>query len=144
MATSRTGQPRVLENPRKLVSWKSIAAYFDCDQRTAKRWEHERGLPVHRAPGGKRSGVFAYPSELDSWLRTGDQEQNLRSRGLEEKPEAEEGNALSVALESRLAIAGESALNPAQTPSGKRLAGRRWPMWTAASVAILLLAGQRF
>lgn len=25
-------------------------------------------MPVHRAPGGKRSGVFAYAEELDAWL----------------------------------------------------------------------------
>lgn len=28
-------------------------------------------MPVHRAPGGKRSGVFAYMAELDAWLCPG-------------------------------------------------------------------------
>jgi len=35
---------------------------------TAIRWEKEKGLPVHRAPGAKRSAVFAYAEEIDQWL----------------------------------------------------------------------------
>ncbi len=38
--------------------------------RTARRWEATRKLPVHRVPGGGRSGVFAYRSELEQWLKT--------------------------------------------------------------------------
>ncbi|MGC2638886.1 MAG: hypothetical protein WA294_17010 [Acidobacteriaceae bacterium] len=63
------GQVQAPTAPGKLVSWKTIAQYFDCDERTARRWERERGLPVHRVPGGKRSAVFAYPVELDRWLQ---------------------------------------------------------------------------
>jgi hypothetical protein len=37
-----------------------------------RRWERERRLPVHRVPGGERSGVFAYVDELDRWLRASD------------------------------------------------------------------------
>jgi len=59
------------ENARKLVSWKAIAEYFGCDVRTVRRWEMERNLPVYRAPGGKRSTVFAYASDLDAWLESG-------------------------------------------------------------------------
>jgi len=51
-----------------LNSWKEIAYYLGRDVRTVRRWEKERGLPVHRVPGGKRSGVFAYPAEIDGWL----------------------------------------------------------------------------
>ena len=33
-----------------------------------QRWEHERGLPIHRIPGSKRGGgVYALRGELDSW-----------------------------------------------------------------------------
>jgi tetratricopeptide (TPR) repeat protein len=53
---------------RILVSWKEIAAFLNRAERTAKRWERERGLPVHRVPGGERGGVYAYPSELTDWL----------------------------------------------------------------------------
>ena len=35
------------------------------------------GLPVHRAPGKKGGTVFAYPSELDTWLESREKEQRL-------------------------------------------------------------------
>lgn len=53
----------------RLHSWKEIAEYLHCDVRTAIRWEVQRGLPVHRLPGGRRQGVFAYRQELEAWLR---------------------------------------------------------------------------
>jgi tetratricopeptide (TPR) repeat protein len=51
-----------------LGSWKEIAAFFDKDVRTVRRWEPERNLPVHRIPGGRRGGVYAYVEELQAWL----------------------------------------------------------------------------
>lgn len=53
---------------RRLQSWKEIAAYFNRDERTVRRWERQRGLPVRRIPGGERNSVFAYADELDVWL----------------------------------------------------------------------------
>ena len=60
--------PEPAEKP--LQSWKEIAAYLERDIRTARRWEKEAGLPIRRHTGGKRSSVYAYPSEIDAW-RTG-------------------------------------------------------------------------
>lgn len=54
---------------KRLDSWKEIAAFFDRDERTVKRWEKERGLPVYRVPGSARGGVFAYSDELLEWLQ---------------------------------------------------------------------------
>ena len=54
---------------KRLDSWKEIAAFFDRDERTVKRWEKERGLPVYRVPGSVRGGVFAYADELAEWLQ---------------------------------------------------------------------------
>lgn len=54
----------------RLDSWKEIAAYLGCDERTAKRWEKTRGLPIRRLPGG-RSGVFAFVGEVAEWQRQG-------------------------------------------------------------------------
>ena len=54
---------------KRLDSWKEIAAFFDRDERTVKRWEKERGLPVYRVPGSARGGVFAYADELAEWLK---------------------------------------------------------------------------
>lgn len=54
---------------RQLDSWKEIAAYFRRDKRTVRRWEKERGLPVHRYPGGERGRVYARAEELERWFR---------------------------------------------------------------------------
>lgn len=54
---------------RRLDSWKAIAAFFGRDERTVKRWEARRGLPLHRVPGGGSAKVYAYVEELEAWLR---------------------------------------------------------------------------
>lgn len=51
----------------RLASWKEIAAYLRREVRTVIRWEKERGLPVHRVPGGQGGSVFAFADELDQW-----------------------------------------------------------------------------
>jgi tetratricopeptide (TPR) repeat protein len=53
---------------RRLDTWKEIGAFFGRDERTAKRWETTRGLPVHRVPGTGRANVYAYTDELAEWL----------------------------------------------------------------------------
>lgn len=52
----------------RLDSWKEIAAYLARDVSTVIRWEKEKGLPVHRLPGGKRQAVFGLREEIDLWL----------------------------------------------------------------------------
>src|SRR5712664_3349125 len=54
---------------KKLVSWKEIAAHLGREVRTVQRWETTEGLPVHRHEHQKKSTVYAYPSELDEWVR---------------------------------------------------------------------------
>jgi tetratricopeptide (TPR) repeat protein len=61
------GEP--LGAKKRLDSWKEIAAFFGRDERTVKRWEKERGLPVNRVPGSARGGVFAYAEDLAEWLK---------------------------------------------------------------------------
>jgi Tfp pilus assembly protein PilF len=53
---------------RRLDSWKEIAAFFGRDERTVRRWEKDRSLPVHRLPGKPRGSVYTYTSELSQWL----------------------------------------------------------------------------
>lgn len=62
-------EPR-LEQTRetRLVGWKRIAAHLGCSERTARRWEQEEGLPVHRQQHESRSTIYAVPSELDQWI----------------------------------------------------------------------------
>jgi len=60
--------PRLSPLPsERLDSWKEIADYLKRDVRTAKRWEHTKGLPVHRLSGGGKSTVYAFCSEVDAW-----------------------------------------------------------------------------
>jgi len=62
---------RVLMNDEEFLdSWKKISAYLDKEVRTCRRWEKQLDLPVHRIDkNSHRSGVFAYKSEIDQWLR---------------------------------------------------------------------------
>lgn len=53
---------------QRLDSWKAIAGHLGRNVRTVIRWEQERGLPVHRVPGGRSGSVFAFIDELDAWL----------------------------------------------------------------------------
>ena len=55
---------------RRLDGWKTIASYLDKAERTVKRWEADRGLPIHRVPGGGRAAVYAIAAELDAWLES--------------------------------------------------------------------------
>ena len=51
------------------------------------RWEAQKGLPIHRVPGGQRNAVYAYKGEIDEWLKLGE------SRGtdvLEDRPSIDE------------------------------------------------------
>jgi tetratricopeptide (TPR) repeat protein len=52
----------------RLHSWKEIAAFLGHGVRSAQRWERERGLPVHRTPGGKVGSVYAFKRELSQWM----------------------------------------------------------------------------
>lgn len=60
------GEPATLD---RLDSWKEIASYLRRGERTVRRWERARHLPVHRLPGSQRASVFAMKSELDEWWR---------------------------------------------------------------------------
>jgi Tfp pilus assembly protein PilF len=67
--TGSNDKPR---NGKRLDTWKEIGGFFGRDERTVKRWEMTRKLPVHRVPGGGRANVYAYEGELTEWLRSND------------------------------------------------------------------------
>src|ERR1700694_1834323 len=54
---------------KKLDSWKEIAAHLGREVRTVQRWEKTEGLPVKRHEHQKKSTGYAYPSELEDWVR---------------------------------------------------------------------------
>jgi len=104
---------------RRIDSWKEIAAFFGRDERTVRRWEKERSLPVHRIPG-ERGGVFAYTDELTGWLNSTSVENGRASL-----PDAAAPEAIPPPLPDP----------PLDRPS----ASRWWPLPLALSVAALLL-----
>jgi hypothetical protein len=115
--------------PSKLDGWKEIAAYLGRDVTTAIRWEHERRLPVHRVPGGKRGAVYAYRNEIDHWLDGGAAVPN----GDEQKTLAE------TAETTEAAATGQPAAAPLFERAGKGGRGRgRQLAW---AVAIVVVAG---
>jgi tetratricopeptide (TPR) repeat protein len=61
--------PRPPEPDDRIETWKQIGVFFGKDERTVKRWERERHLPIHRLPGD-RGGVFAYRDELTAWMNS--------------------------------------------------------------------------
>jgi hypothetical protein len=83
----------------RLDSWKEIAAYLGRDLRTLRRWE-EKGLPIHRVPGGERRAVFAYRAEIDAWLLRKDHE--AQGNGHSSAPDAR-GNQNSLHLQGETA-----------------------------------------
>ena len=52
----------------RLDGWDAISDYLGWHARTVIRWEKQKGLPVHRVPGGKRQPVYAYRHEIDQWF----------------------------------------------------------------------------
>ena len=102
------------QDETRLESWKQIAEYLNKDVSTVIRWEKERGLPVHRIPGQKRSGVYAWPSEVSAWLNNGEAE--------------------------RAGTNGKAEAIPVRASSAET-AGRSRAVWITTSVSIALLAG---
>ena len=59
--------PTVQDDDR-LESWKEIAGFLKRDIRTVQRWEKTAGLPVHRFQRSRSGAVYAYRSQLESWV----------------------------------------------------------------------------
>lgn len=58
-----------MEGQPRLDSWKEISFYLGRSTSTCHRWEEDLGLPVHRLDGTPKARVFAFPEELDRWMR---------------------------------------------------------------------------
>ncbi|HEY6331785.1 MAG TPA: hypothetical protein VI756_20830, partial [Blastocatellia bacterium] len=54
----------------RLDSWKEIAAYLKRDVTTVQRWEKREGMPVHRHLHDRLGSVYAFNSELDTWVQS--------------------------------------------------------------------------
>lgn len=119
---------------QRLDSWKEIAAYLERDVRTVRRWEKERGLPVHRVPGGERGAVFAYRAEVDVWLK------GAGNKAAGDGPSAA---ASPVSVELGPDAVGLGVARPAINISGQAPAVAAWPgrYWAAVTLLCGLAVG---
>ncbi|MFZ0321961.1 MAG: tetratricopeptide repeat protein [Candidatus Sulfotelmatobacter sp.] len=98
---------------KRLDSWKEIAAFFGRDERTVKRWEKERGLPVYRVPGSSRGGVFAYAEELTEWLKAPSHASAVTEIALPENPPSDEsGSRIPAAASPSTVVTAIPAADP--------------------------------
>jgi tetratricopeptide (TPR) repeat protein len=137
MASSVTDNPK---SERALVSWKEIASFLNRGERTVKRWETERGLPVRRVPGGERGSVYAYPSELNAWL-SGEQMSAAQTGSVSER-DGEIANSSPPERHERLedvepSLAGKSLTTAA---NWKALIFRPALIWATAPAIMLVVA----
>jgi tetratricopeptide (TPR) repeat protein len=108
---------RAAAHSDRLDGWKSIAAYLKRDRTTVIRWARERGLPVHRLPGGQTGTVYALRHELDRWAGMPD----------------------TFAAEPRPPLALPIVIDPIETVAGRQVPARR--RWLGSLVAIGLATG---
>jgi tetratricopeptide (TPR) repeat protein len=120
---------------QRLDTWKEIGAFFGRDERTVKRWEDQRGLPVHRVPGSGRGSVYAYTSELSEWLKTADSRVSVTST-------VDEALANSQTSKSEVPVAtsDSSETSPSAFLEETLKNNRTW-IFVAAAVAIAALLG---
>jgi tetratricopeptide (TPR) repeat protein len=137
---------------RRLDTWKEIGAFFGRDERTVKRWETTRGLPVHRVPGAGRANVYAYTDELAEWLHgakiAGEQETESNPDALNEIAAGAEAEAnTDTAAEAGGDAQGNAGFidrRVGERRSGARLTvpAHNWPAgrYLAILVAVLVVA----
>jgi tetratricopeptide (TPR) repeat protein len=126
LEVSGPSNPKQNASSLRLDSWKQIAAYLCRGERTVKRWETERGLPIHRLPGGGRGSVHAFTAELDEWL--------VSAEALEIKIGEEEVAAEETEAEAALPAEAQPA---APAGSSARIA---WGRFRRIAVSLLLAA----
>ena len=86
-----------IPDAQRLDGWKAIANFLGRERSTAIRWANERGLPVHRVPGGRTGTVYALAPELEAWLASGQRDLTDPPAGTNEATEAPTATAHPVA-----------------------------------------------
>jgi TolB-like protein/Tfp pilus assembly protein PilF len=130
---------------KRLDSWKEIAAFFGRAERTVKRWETERGLPVHRVPGSARGSVFAYSDELADWLKGRGQELDVEDTASGEVEEAKTDLISTSGMQPTAVPMGTPATVPIVTGSwpASRLIAWLVPLVLAGALVIFFTSAHR-
>jgi tetratricopeptide (TPR) repeat protein len=128
-------EPPLSDEPAgRLDSWKEIAAYLRRSVRSARRWEKEEGLPVHRHLHSKRDSVYAYKSELDAWWST-------RGAVLSRQRDAEDASLPpETGSQSRGGGSEEPTPEEGEAPATPTAGARRLPRLTGVAIALVVLA----
>src|SRR5580658_10121940 len=132
-SNSRTSGAPGGGNGRRLLGWKAIGQFLGCTERTARRWESDRALPVHRIPGGGRRAVWAHADELSTWLETLPSEVQASLRAEQDLEEPGPPEALA---ETPPAAA---PITPPVIAAEPASAESRWPLWRVSAVVLGLL-----
>jgi len=145
---------------KRLLGWKAIGQFLGCTERTARRWEVDRAMPVHRMPGGSRGSVWASADELTRWLRSlpvaiqadirseaqadSDRAQDTRppdsraDAGISGPEQAAKSNAPQSTAAQALAPDPPAAPPPVFVPSSGP-GSRTWRPWGIGVAAVLML-----
>ncbi len=132
LAPNGTASPPISARRVRLDSWKEIADYLGKGERTVKRWENERSLPVRHVPGHGHGSVYAFTAELDEWL-------------LSQRPKGQVSSQENAAAGESGIGAEEFRIEPlAQGPAALprwRLRVRPARFWRTLALAVLSLGG---
>jgi len=131
-----------LPKDTRLDSWKAIAAFFGKDERTVRRWEKERGLPVRRVPGATGGTVFAYTSELERWLAGANAAGNTADQILR-APEPERESAPKLSESVAVPVAEKNASSDRVLRSWARTLAWILPLMVLAGFLLYLSVGHR-
>ncbi len=124
---------------RRLDSWKEIAAFFGRDERTVRRWEKERALPVHRVPGSSRGRIFAFTDELSKWMNSyGPSETSDGNRGAANAGPGIPNNLETSPPAALRKVFDISTFQPSSVPVNR--ARKRW-LVVAFGAAVAVVAG---
>jgi TolB-like protein/Tfp pilus assembly protein PilF len=116
---------------KKLDSWGEIASYLGREVRTVQRWERTEGLTVHRHEHKKKSTVYAYSGELDTWIK---------NRQPKDDPEADAAFVREQELsgtDSPIDVVDPPIAPPAPSPTPDPV---KPPPWTGKRVVLSLFA----
>ncbi len=124
----------------RLDGWKDIAAYLGKTDRTVKRWEAERGLPILRVPGRGRGSVYAYPAELDDWLKSSNAIEEENSDSVKPRDLSIGPNVAPAVAAFPSPVPDSQAPSPVSSPDGRRVLFGVRRSWAVALAGLLLSA----
>lgn len=122
---------------RHIQGWKEIASRLGRDERTAKRWEKQRGLPVRRIPGGGRANVYLVESELEAWFGRSRESSSTRPEDLQPAAGGSLSEAPSTLTRAAVAEDEPAAVQNVPAPASPGSSGR--PRWLSATIAAACL-----